>query len=78
MHNNTKITTFSVKKGHTYITTRKQQQLVKRTATHTQQHENNNIQCEERSHMQTNTKTTTIGVKKGHTCKTALKQQHIV
>ena len=60
MHNNTKITTFSVKKGHTYITTRKQQQLVKRTATHTQQHENNNIQCEERSHMH-------IGVKKGHT-----------
>ena len=38
MHNNTKTTTFSVKKGHTYTTTLKQQHLVQRKVTHTQQH----------------------------------------
>ena len=62
MHNNTKTTTFSVKKAYTYKTTRKQQ----------------TFSAKERSHMHNNTKTTTFGVKKGHTCTTTLKQQHLV
>ena len=43
MQNNTKRKTFSVKKGHTCKTILKQQHLVYRKVTHTQQHENNNI-----------------------------------
>ena len=42
MHNNTKTTTFGVKKGHTCKPTLKQQHLAKKV-THAQQHYNNNI-----------------------------------
>ena len=36
------------------------------------------IQCEERSHIQNNNKTTTFRIKKGHTFTTTIKQQHLV
>ena len=71
MHNSTKTTTFSVKKGHTCTTTLKQQHLV-------QKRSHMNIWCKEKSHMQNNTKTTTFSVKKGHTYTTTRKQQHLV